>query len=83
MTASQPLTELDLIDCAQANSKQGLEVAAKQCGYGQDTDRFIECLQAACTDIGVEVQELKDLIVQQQAIKVPGIEIAPDSPSEL
>jgi hypothetical protein len=83
MTASQPLTGLDLIDCARANSTQGLEVAAKQCGYGQETDHFIECLQAACTDIGIEVQELKDLIVQQQARQVPGIEIAPDSPSEL
>ncbi|MGB7413692.1 MAG: hypothetical protein WA902_05750 [Thermosynechococcaceae cyanobacterium] len=79
-----PLPGLTLIDCAKANSKQGLEVAAQYCGYGEDTETFIETLQAACREIGVDIQELSDLISERQRMnKIPGVTIAPDSPSDL
>lgn len=79
-----PLTGLNLIDCAKANSKQGLEVAAQQCGYGEETENFIEKLQAACQEIGVDIQELSDLITERQRTnKIPGVTIAPDSASDL
>ena len=52
--------------------------------YGSDLDTFERELKQACQNIGVEVQELSDLITDQQMIKQGmGIEIAPDTPSEL
>ncbi len=84
MTASQPLEGIDLIDCAKANTKHGIETASQQCGYGQDLEAFISALQIACQDIGVELQELSDLLTEQQRNpKQRGIEIAPDSTSSL
>lgn len=83
MPSSQPLQGNELIDCAKANLKFGVEEAAKQCGY-QDLDLFEQQLQIACEKIGVSVQTLANLISEQQSmLNREGIEIAPDSASEL
>lgn len=85
MASPTPLQGIELVDCAKANAKQGLQVAAHQCGYGQDLDRFQQSLEQACQGIGVNIQELSDLITDQQAVRraAGGIEVAPDTPSEL
>ncbi|MGF1601166.1 MAG: hypothetical protein ACFCU8_03955 [Thermosynechococcaceae cyanobacterium] len=84
MASPTPLTGINLIDCAQANSKQGLAVAAQQCGYGPEIETFIEALQSACNDIGVDVQALDDLITERQQTNViQGIRISPDSQNQL
>lgn len=84
MTASQPLTGIELIDCAKANAKQGLETAAELCGYGANLAGFQEELQQACRHIGVKIDELSDLITEPPAlIQRTGIEFAPDSESDL
>jgi hypothetical protein len=84
MASSQPLKGLELIDCAKANAQQGIATAAELCGYGSDLNTFEQELKQACQNIGVEVKELSDLITDQQMIKQGmGIEIAPDTPSEL
>lgn len=84
MASSQPLQGIDLVDCAKANAMQGIATAAQLCGYGSDLNSFEQQLQRACQDIGVEIQELSDLITPQQMVKQGlGIEIAPDTPSEL
>ncbi|WRH65667.1 MAG: hypothetical protein RSE13_17860 [Planktothrix sp. GU0601_MAG3] len=84
MSKSKPLTDLELIDCAKANAKQGVENAAKLSGYGDDIDKFMEELQTACQRIGVNIDTLSDLIKEQQQIgRIPGLEIAPDSESSL
>lgn len=84
MAASERLTHLELIDCAKANAKQGVAIAAYLCGYGEDTDAFQQALHQACQDIGVDLTELSDLITEQQnVLQMGGIEIAPDTPSEL
>lgn len=85
MASPQPLKGIELIDCAKANAKQGIETAAHLCGYGEDLNTFHQELQQACQNIGVEVTELSDLITDQQAIlqQGGGIEVAPDTPSEL
>ncbi|MBE9179631.1 hypothetical protein IQ268_13770 [Oculatella sp. LEGE 06141] len=84
MAASTPLTGMELIDCAKANAKQGIGTAAHLCGYGEDLNGFKQELQSACSRIGVEVNELSDLITDQQAIlDTEGIEVAPDTTSEL
>lgn len=84
MAASTPLTGIELIDCAKANAKQGLETTAQLCGYGDQLQTFRDKLQSACHDIGVEISELNDLITDQQTVlQQGGIEVAPDTPSEL
>lgn len=84
MSASQPLQGTELIDCAKANAKQGIETAAELCGYGRDLNFFKRELQIACQNIGVQINELSDLITDQQTVQsFGGIEVAPDTPSEL
>ncbi|WP_445251881.1 hypothetical protein [Microcoleus sp. B3-D2] len=84
MASSQPLKGIELIDCAKANAQQGIATAANLCGYGGDLNTFERELKKACQDIGVEVKELSDLITAQQMMKQGmGIEVAPDTPSEL
>lgn len=84
MAASTPLKGIELIDCAKANAKQGIEIAARQCGYGEDLNTFKQELQQACEQIGVQIGELSDLITDQQIVRIgEGIEVAPDTPSEL
>lgn len=84
MAASNRLQGLDLIDCAKANAKQGLEVTAQLCGYQTDLIGFQQQLQQACRQIGVEVSELSDLITDQPTLSLEnGIEVAPNTASEL
>jgi len=84
MASPTPLQGIELIDCAKANAKQGIVVAAEQSGYGQDISTFQQELKKACQGIGVEIDELSDLITDQQTVRRDGgIEVAPDTPSEL
>lgn len=84
MASPTPLQGLELIDCAKANAEQGTEVAAELCGYGGDLNSFHQKLQQACEDIGVSFHTISDLVTDQQAIiRDRGIEVAPDTPSEL
>lgn len=84
MASSTPLEGIELIDCAKANAAQGSAVAAELCGYGQDIAQFQRSLQQACQQIGVEISELSELISDQQMVRrTGGIEIAPDSVSDL
>ncbi|GAB4382991.1 MAG: hypothetical protein Kow00121_44080 [Elainellaceae cyanobacterium] len=84
MAASKPLKGIELVDCAKANASQGVAVATELCGYGQDAAQFQRELQSACEQMGVEINELSDLITEQQIVRDGGgIEIAPDTPSNL
>ncbi|MGF1487315.1 MAG: hypothetical protein ACFBSE_09400 [Prochloraceae cyanobacterium] len=84
MTAAKQLQGTDLIDCAKANAKSGLETAAKQCGYDDRVDVFQANLMKACEDIGVSIDRLEDLITDREVKKVAqGIEIAPETNSNL
>ena len=79
------LQGIELINCAKANAKQGSAIAAKQCGYEENIGLFIENLNKACQQIGVDISELEDLITDQQIAqenrKVQ--EISPDTVSDL
>lgn len=84
MASPAPLKGIELVDCAKANAAQGPEVAAELCGYGKNINHFQQELHQACQQIGVEISELSDLITEQQVVRQSGgIEIAPDTPSEL
>ncbi|BAU63667.1 hypothetical protein STA3757_10330 [Stanieria sp. NIES-3757] len=84
MSSAQMLEGIELIDCAKANAKQGIKVAAKQCGYGDDLNLFKNNLIKSCQGIGVDIKELEDLITDQQLAKEQQkIEISPETPTEL
>lgn len=42
MVSLKPLHDVELVDCARENATQGIEVAAYQCGYGNDINSFME-----------------------------------------
>lgn len=81
MASAAPLTGTYLIDCAKANGKKGVEIAAQNCGYGSDIATFERELQQAGSFIGLEIDNFDDLIAIRQTDE-SGIEIAPESPTQ-
>lgn len=84
MASPTPLKGLELVDCARANAKQGIETAAELCGYGNNLNTFSNELKQACDQMGVTITELTDLITDQDSlIKTEGEIVAPESESVL
>jgi hypothetical protein len=85
MTSPKPLQGTELVDCARANAKQGIETAARQCGYGQDVNAFAQTLKQACEQMNLQVKELSELITDQEMLLQlgSGEVVAPDTASEL
>ncbi len=84
MTASERLKGVELVNCAKANAKQGMETATRQCGYGENVEEFGQKLQQACQNMGVDFNSLSDLITDRQlAAEMGVVEIAPESQNQL
>lgn len=84
MASPTRLTGVELVDCARANAKQGVEITAELCGYGSDLNGFRSELQKACEHMRIEFHELSDLIKDQPvAVSLDGMTVEPDSPGEL
>ena len=84
MADNQPLTGVELIDCAKANAPQGAEEAAKLCGYGDRIKDFQSALHKAGEEMGVKLDEVEDLITDQFVAKRnAGMSVAPESTSDL
>lgn len=85
MTSPKPLHGTELVDCARANAKQGIETAAYQCGYGDDINTFARELRQACEKMNLQVKELSELITDQDMLLELGTGeiVAPDTASEL
>ncbi len=85
MASTTPLKGTELVDCAKANAKQGIETAAYQCGYGEDLNTFARELRKACEEMNLQVKELSELITDQDMILQLGTGeiVAPDTASEL
>ena len=85
MASPTPLQGTELVDCARANAKQGIETAALQCGYGGDLNTFAQQLKQACEQMNLQVKELSELITDQEMLlELGGGEVvAPDTASEL
>jgi hypothetical protein len=84
MSAKTPLEGIELVDCARANAKQGIETAAELCGYGTQLNQFKQAVKQACERMGVEFHELSDLIKDEPSIlQVEGEIVAPDSDGQL
>jgi hypothetical protein len=83
MASPTPLYGTELIDCAQASAKQGISVAAHQCGYRDDIDTFQHQLTAALEQMGIKNKDFVDLLKIVALEPTLGIEIAPDTATEL
>ncbi|MBW4479652.1 MAG: hypothetical protein KME54_23105 [Tolypothrix brevis GSE-NOS-MK-07-07A] len=85
MASPTRLQGTELVDCARANAKQGIETAAYQCGYGEDLNTFARELRQACEEMNLQVKELNELITDQDMILQigSGEVVAPDTASEL
>jgi hypothetical protein len=85
MVAPTKLQGTELVDCARANAKLGIETAAYQCGYGDDLRTFSQELRQACESMNLQVKELTELITDQDLILNigKGEVVAPDTASEL
>jgi hypothetical protein len=83
MTSTTPLQGTELINCAQASAKQGILVAAHQCGYHDDIDTFQHELMVALEQMGIKNKDFADLLKTVVAEPKLGIEIAPDTATEL
>jgi hypothetical protein len=85
MTSPTPLTGTELVDCARANAKQGIQTAAHQCGYGEDLNKFAQELRKACEEMNLQIKELSDLITDQDMILQVGTGevVAPETPGVL
>jgi hypothetical protein len=84
MASSTPLHGTELIDCARANGREGLEAAAYQCGYGDDLATFEAELRKACDEIGVDVNSFNELTKTSQVqAQILGEIVAPDSATQL
>ncbi|MEM9924493.1 MAG: hypothetical protein AAF915_12220 [Cyanobacteria bacterium P01_D01_bin.50] len=85
MASPTPLKGTDLVDCAKANAKQGIQTAALQCGYGSDLKTFAAELRKACEEMNLQVSELNELITDQDMILNIGTGevVAPDTPADL
>jgi hypothetical protein len=83
MTIPIQLHGTELIDCAQANAKQGLRIAAQQCGYSDDIETFQHELAVALEHIGIKNKDFEDLLKTVVLEPKSGIEIAPDTAIDL
>jgi len=63
MAATQPLEGMELVSCAKANARYGLDNAAEQCGYS-DVKEFARVLKDTCDRMGVDISQMSDLITQ-------------------
>jgi hypothetical protein len=85
MVSPKQLHGTELVDCARANAKQGIKIAAYQCGYDNDVQTFTKELRIACELMNLKVKEFNELITYQDMILKMGAGeiIAPESESEL
>lgn len=84
MTSPTPLHANELIDCARANAEKDIEVVAERCGYGQDITKFEQELKKAYHSIGVEIEGFEEMRQRKrESEQQKGIEVAPETPSQL
>jgi hypothetical protein len=84
MSASKPLQDTDLVDCARANGAQGIAVTAELCGYGTNIVAFEQALRTACDRMGITYNTFGDLLKPSTtAMQEMGEIVAPDTPGQL
>ncbi len=62
LSGESPLEGEELTDCARANASAGVETAAKVCGFGTDTQRFLKNLREAAQALELPLESFKKLL---------------------
>lgn len=82
MSSKIALSGIELVDCANANSRESIEVVAGLCGFDRDTEAFERELKKAGEEIGIKIPSFSFLMEISKPAQV-GTEIAPDNESIL
>ena len=53
----------ELTNCARANASAGVEMAAKLCGFGSDTEKFQTTLKQTAKELQLPLSSFKKLVV--------------------
>ncbi len=62
LSGKEPLTGVDLIDCARGNASAGIVKAAKLCGYGRDIQSFQSALKQTISEMGLSLDSFSNLL---------------------
>jgi hypothetical protein len=63
LSGEQPLQGEELTNCAKANASAGVEMAAKLCGFGSDTEKFQTTLKQTAKELQLPLSSFKKLVV--------------------
>ena len=63
LSGEEPLQGRELINCARANASAGIEMAAKLCGFGSDTEKFQTTLKQTVEELELPLSSFKKLVV--------------------
>ena len=63
LSGKEPLKGEELTNCARANVSAGVEMAAKLCGFGSDTDSFQTKLKETAQALELPLESFKQLVV--------------------
>ena len=63
LSGEEPLQGRELINCARANASAGVEMAAKLCGFGSDTEKFQTTLKQTAEELELPLSSFKKLVV--------------------
>ncbi|AFY91462.1 hypothetical protein [Chamaesiphon minutus] len=83
MAAPTPLHGNELIDCAKANAKDGIEAAATLCGYSGDIVTFERELHSAAQHMGIKLEGFQDLVKTTEVPQPIGIDVIPETETVL
>ena len=63
LSGEEPLQGKELTNCAKANASAGVEMAAKLCGFGSDTEKFQTTLKQTAEELELPLSSFKKLVV--------------------
>lgn len=84
MTTPEILYGTELVDCAKANGKYGIEVTAERSGYGNNVEKFEAELKQACEHIGISYTNFDNFLTPStKSLEDVGEIVAPETPNQL
>lgn len=62
LSGKEPLTGVDLIDCARGNASAGVVKATKLCGYSRDIESFQSALKQTISEMKLPLDSFPNLL---------------------
>ncbi len=66
LSGKEPLSGVELIDCARGNGSAGLIKAAKLCGYSRDVQSFQSTLKQALLENNIPLDSFSNLLLRDK-----------------